>query len=147
MACKAVIEGVSYYLPEKVVTSEEVEGKIREACNFEIPTGIIERLTGTHSRRYRDDSTQASDLAANAAKKAMEQAGMHPEEVELLIFASCAQDITEPATANILQEKLGAKNAQVFDVKNACNSFLNGIDIAESYIKTGKARTAVVAVG
>jgi len=147
MSYKAVISGISYYLPEKKVTSEEVEQRVFDTTSFVIPKGLIERLTGTATRSYLEDGLQASDLAVNASRDALKKAGIEPKDVDLLIFASCAQDITEPATANILQEKLAAKNAQVFDVKNACNSFLNGMDIAESYIRTGKARTALIAVG
>ncbi len=147
MGHKATIEGIAYYLPEQRVTSEEVERRVYDTTQFRIPKGLIERLTGTASRCYREDGTQASDLAVNAAKLALDQSSMDANDIDLLIFASCAQDITEPATANILQEKLEARNAQVFDVKNACNSFLNGIDIAESHIRAGKARTALVAVG
>ena len=57
-------------------------------------------------------------------------AGREVADVDTVIFASASQDIAEPATANVLQEKLGCDHASVFDVKNACNSFLNGLDVA-----------------
>jgi 3-oxoacyl-[acyl-carrier-protein] synthase-3 len=72
---------------------------------------------------------------------------MSVDEIDLIIFAACTQDITEPATANIVQEKLGSTNSQVLDVKNACNSFLNGLDVADSHIRTGKSRRALVVSG
>jgi len=67
--------------------------------------------------------------------------------VDVVIFASCTQDLTEPATANIVQDKLGATNAHAFDVKNACNSFLNALDLADGLVRAGKARTVLIAVG
>ena len=69
------------------------------------------------------------------------------EDIDLLVFASCTQDLIEPATANIIQEKLGCHRAQVLDVKNACNSFLNGLDVADSHIRAGKSRCALVVAG
>lgn len=147
MSDKAQIAGVGHHLPETVVTSEEVEERVFERSNFQIPRGLVAKLTGIQERRYRSEDEQSSDLAAKAARQALERAEVDPADVDLLIFASCTQDLAEPATANILQEKLGATRSQVFDIKNACNSFLNGLDAAESYISTGKAKTALIAVG
>lgn len=147
MSIRSVIAGVGYYLPRHVVATEEISRRVFEASRFMIPNGLIQRLTGIAERRFRDDEEQSSDLACKAVQVAMERAGVSPEDVDLLIFAACTQDIAEPATANILQEKLGMRNAQVFDAKNACNSFLTGLDIADSHIRAGKARCAVVAVG
>lgn len=144
---RSACASVGYYLPELVMTGEDVNRKIAETTGFKLTNGLIERLTGVKSRHYRAPDEQSSDLAAKAAKQAMDRAGISPSDVDLLIFAACTQDIAEPATANILQEKLGCMKAQVCDIKNACNSFLNGMDMADSYIRTGKSRCAVVAVG
>ncbi len=147
MGAKAQIVGVGHHLPETVVTSAEVEERVYERAHFQIPRGLVAKLTGIRERRYRSEDEQCSDLAAKASRHALERAEIDPAEIDLLIFASCTQDLAEPATANILQEKLGANRSQVFDIKNACNSFLNGLDVAESLISTGKAKTALVAVG
>ncbi len=147
MAIKVVFAGVGHHLPENVVTSEQVEARVYETSRFQIPRGLVAKATGITERRYRADDEQSSDLAKKAAEMALERAGMEPKDVDLLIFASCTQDLTEPATANILQEKLGAKRSHVFDIKNACNSFLSGLDVAESNILAGKAMTALIAVG
>ncbi len=144
---KVVFAGVGHHLPEKVVTSDEVERRVFETSSYRIPRGLVAKATGIVERRYRADDEQTSDLALRASLVALERAQMEPDQIDLLIFASCMQDIAEPATANILQEKLGAKRSHVFDIKNACNSFLNGLDVAESIILAGKARTALVAVG
>lgn len=134
-------------LPEQVITTKDVNRRIFETTGFEINNGLIERLTGVRTRRYRGEDEQSSDLALRAAQQAIERADIDVAEVDLVIFAACTQDITEPATANILQEKLGAKRAQVLDVKNACNSFLNGLDVADSHIRSGKSKLAIVASG
>ncbi len=147
MGTKVVFAGVGHHLPEEVVTSEEVERRVFEHSNFKIPRGLIQKATGITERHYRAHDEQASDLAHKAAEVALQRAEMDAKDIDLLIFAACTQDLAEPATANILQEKLGANQSQVFDVKNACNSFLNGLDVAESHIKAGKAKNALIAVG
>lgn len=145
--CRAAFSGIGYYLPGEPVTTADLNQRIYKATGYEIKNGLIERLTGVRSRYYRADDEQCSDLAAKAAIQAIERSGVSLDEIDLLVFASCTQDITEPATANILQEKLGCRQAQVLDIKNACNSFLNGLDLADAYIRTGKSKCAVVAVG
>ena len=147
MGAKVIFAGVGHHLPEKVVTSTEVQARVYETTRFTIPRGLLQKVTGIETRHYSDDNEQASDLAFKASQIAMEQAKMRPDDFDLLIFASCMQDVAEPATANILQEKLGATRAHVFDIKNACNSFLNGLDVAESLIHAGKARNALIAAG
>ena len=147
MALKAAVAGVGSYLPGLTVTTEDINRKIYDATTYTVTNGLIERLTGVKTRHYRADDEQSSDLAVKAAARALDHAGMASDEIDLLIFAACTQDLTEPATANIVQEKLAATNAQVLDVKNACNSFLNALDVADSHMRAGKARTAVIAVG
>ena len=147
MPLRSCFAGVGYYLPERTMTAEDINRKIFETTGFGVNNGIIQRLTGVRTRHYRANDEQSSDLAMKAAERALEQAGVDPKEVDLLIFAACTQDVAEPATANILQEKLGCSRAQVLDVKNACNSFLNGLDVADSHMHAGKVRCAVIAVG
>jgi 3-oxoacyl-[acyl-carrier-protein] synthase-3 len=77
----------------------------------------------------------------------MDAAGIEPRDVDLLIFASASHDVAEPATANMVQIALGCERAAVMDVKNACNSFLNGLDVAQAFIETGRAPRVVVAAG
>jgi 3-oxoacyl-[acyl-carrier-protein] synthase-3 len=147
MSARAAIASIGCALPERVVTTADVSRKIYQTTGFELTNGLVERLTGVRARRYRADDQQSSDLAAGAATQALDRAGVSRNDIDLLIFASCTQDITEPATANILQEKLGCFHAQVLDVKNACNSFLNGLDVADSHVRVGKSRRALVATG
>lgn len=144
---RTAFAGIGYYLPGRPITTEDINRRIFEASGYQLNNGLIERLTGVRSRYYCAEGEQSSDLAVHAARQAIERAGVALDDIDLLVFASCTQDITEPATANIVQEKLGCRRAQALDIKNACNSFLNGLDLADSHIRAGKARCALVVVG
>lgn len=134
-------------LPERERTSEELEAMILAASpGFRLRRGTIAARTGIVARRVAADHEQCSDLAVAAARRAMDDAGVFPEDIDLLVFAAAGQDLIEPATSHIVQVKLGT-DCQVFDVKNACNSFLNGIQLAESLIRGGRVRTALVTTG
>jgi 3-oxoacyl-[acyl-carrier-protein] synthase-3 len=141
------LAGVASYLPSARRTSDEAEDMIA-ASNPDLvfPRGIVEMMTGVRSRRVADEGINASDLAAVAARKVLDQSGTRAEDVDLLIFASASQDMLEPATSNMVQEKVGTACA-VFDVKNACNSFLSGMQVAEAMIKTGVAHRVLVTSG
>lgn len=133
---KARIVDIATYLPGHTRTSAEVEELIE---GFRAPRGLIERLTGIAARHVAADDQQASDLAAEAARRL-------DHDVDLLVFASASQDMVEPATAHIVAAKLGL-SCPVFDVKNACNSLLNGVQVAEALIRTGTHRRVLVCTG
>lgn len=147
MPVRTAIASVGSALPEQVVTTADINRRISESGGLELTNGLVERLTGVRTRRYRADDENSSDLAIRAAQQAIDRAEVSVDDIDLIIFAACTQDISEPATANIVQEQLGAQNAQVVDVKNACNSFLNGLDVADSHIRVGKSRCALVVSG
>ncbi|WP_326826506.1 3-oxoacyl-ACP synthase III family protein [Streptosporangium sp. NBC_01756] len=134
---RARITGVATYLPEQTLTSAEVERRIEGYVPYR---GVVERLTGIRSRHLARDDQQASDLAAEAAR------GLDHAGADLLIFASASQDMVEPATGHIVAAKLGL-SCPVFDVKNACNSMLNGIQVAEALILSGAHRKVLVCSG
>ncbi len=143
----AIISGVGHYLPEESVLSSEIATRVQtNNGTFRLPKGLIERLSGVSHRYYTAEGC-SSDLATSAGNLALEQAQLDPAQIDLLIFAAASHDIIEPATANIVQEKLGCHRAHVFDVKNACNSFLNALDIAHAFIQTGRARRVLVTTG
>jgi 3-oxoacyl-[acyl-carrier-protein] synthase-3 len=147
MTDKVRIAAVAAALPPTVRTSCEVEALVTAANNgFRLRKGLVESMSGVRARRVAAHDVQCSDLAADAARAALSQSGISVDDVDLLIFAAASQDLLEPATANIVQEKLGT-SCQVFDVKNACNSFLNGIQIAEAMILSGACETVVVTTG
>ncbi|MEU0478400.1 ketoacyl-ACP synthase III [Streptosporangium sp. NPDC006013] len=134
---KARITGVATYLPERTMSSADVERRIEGYVPY---GGVVERLTGIRRRHVARDDQQASDLAAEAAR------GLDHSGVDLLVFASASQDMVEPATAHIVAAKLGL-SCPVFDIKNACNSMLNGIQIAEALILSGAHRKVLVCSG
>jgi 3-oxoacyl-[acyl-carrier-protein] synthase-3 len=142
------VSGVGAYLPERVVTSAEVERLVGEhGGGFRIPSGLVARVSGVGSRRWREPGQQASDLAARAGEQAIADAGLAVGDIDVVIFSAASQDLAEPATANLVQEKLGGLNAHCLDVKNACNSFLNGLDIAHAMVETGRASRVLVTAG
>ncbi|MFD1368015.1 3-oxoacyl-ACP synthase III family protein [Actinoplanes sichuanensis] len=135
------ITGVGAHLPEREVTTTELQDRIGK-----LPRGLLARLTGIERRRIAADHEYASTLGLHAARNALASAGRRPEDVDLLLFASASRDMVEPATAHILQDALGSR-AHALDVTNACNSFVNGIDLARSMILAGRARRALVVTG
>jgi 3-oxoacyl-[acyl-carrier-protein] synthase III len=137
---KARIAGVATYLPDRRLGSDEVERRIE---GYVPHTGILERLTGIRWRHVAADDQQASDLAVEAVRR-LDPAQL--DGVDLLIFASASQDMVEPATAHIVSAKLGL-SCPVFDVKNACNSVLNAMQVAEALIRTGAHRKVLVCTG
>ena len=139
----ARIGGVAVHLPERRMTSDELE---RAIGPYRPPAGIVPRLTGITARHVMGAHEQASDLAVAAARKLLAETGTGPDEIDLLLFASASQDMVEPATAHIVAAKLDLR-CPVMDVKNACNSVLNGIEVAAALIETGRYRRVLVASG
>lgn len=147
MIARARLLGVSAYLPPHVRTSEEVETLVEAASpGFRVRRGMVRMISGIEERRVIGEGMQVSDLAAEAARRAFATTGIDPLDVDHLIFAAASQDLIEPATANIVQEKIGTR-APVFDVKNACNSFLNGLEVAEGLVRSGARRCVLVVTG
>lgn len=127
---KATIRDVAVHLPDNLVHNHELVGRI----NFNRPAIInsaLERLLGGRTRHFASDDTQVSDLACEAAQKILAR---HPGiRIDLLIFAAASSDLIEPATANIVQNKLGLV-CPVMDIKNACNSFVSAMQVASAFI-------------
>ncbi|HEU5024356.1 MAG TPA: ketoacyl-ACP synthase III [Spirillospora sp.] len=144
---RARITAVAAHLPPRVVTSAEVEARVAaESPGYRPHPTIVERMTGIRARHVMDDGEQASDLAVAAARRVLDQRGIGADAIDLLVFGSASQDLIEPATAHIAAAKLGA-SCPVFDVKNACNSFLNGLQMADALIRTGQHERVLVCTG
>jgi 3-oxoacyl-[acyl-carrier-protein] synthase-3 len=143
----ARLAAVAAELPPAIRTSAELEEMV-DSCSpdYAVPSGIVRLMTGIQSRRVAGDEVNASDLAAAAVKRLLAQSETPVAAVDLLIFASASQDLLEPATANIVSHKTGLK-CPVMDIKNACNSFINGLQVAEALIAQGGHRCAVVCAG
>lgn len=140
----ARIAALGVFLPEERRTTAETEARLAaENPGLALPKGLIERLTGVRAVHLRPEGWQTSDLAVAAARRALADS---PGPIDLLVFGSASQDLIEPATAHIVAAKLGIR-APVMDVKNACNSLLQGMQVAEALIATGQARRALVVSG
>lgn len=143
----AKIAGLEVYVPPGRLDTEQLEHKLSTSSpGFRVPKGMISRLTGIRTRSVMAEIEQASDLAAIAAVKLLANNGLEAADVDLLIFASASQDMVEPATGHIVAAKLGLA-CPVMDVKNACNSILNGLEVAEALIRTGRYRRILLASG
>ncbi len=143
---KSKIVGVGRYFPSRIVTSEEAE----EMANFKkdgVKKGLCKMLTGCEERRYAAEEEFSSDIAAMAGKAALENSGVEPGEIDAVIFCSVSHDFAEPATVNVVMDAMGIDHAFGFDVKNACNAFISGMDIADGFIQSGKARCVLVVSG
>lgn len=136
---KTKILGTGRALPEKIMTNYDLEKIVDTSHDW-----IISR-TGIEQRHVADENTATSDLATEAAKKALEKAGITAEELDLIIVATCTPDSPNfPATACIVQDNLGAKKAGAFDLETACSGFLYGMTIADQFIKNGMYKYVLV---
>ncbi|MFY1694542.1 MULTISPECIES: 3-oxoacyl-ACP synthase III family protein [unclassified Solwaraspora] len=140
------ITGVGASLPDRELTTTGLQERIAVASDVALPPGLFRMMTGIDHRRIAADDEYASTFAVRAARQALAAAGRGVDEVDLLLFASASRDLVEPATAHIVQAELGG-HAHAVDVTNACNSFLNGIDLARSMILAGRAQRALVVTG
>ncbi|MFQ5994624.1 MAG: 3-oxoacyl-ACP synthase III family protein [Acidiferrobacterales bacterium] len=136
------------YLPENRVTSTEVMEQVDSVERFGLAHDWLERLTGISERRVAPHDMLPSDMAARAAMEALERGAINPREIDALIFAGVIRDhMLEPSTAHIVQAKIGADNATVFDVNNACLGFMTGMHLMDALIATGQVRRGLVVCG
>lgn len=141
------LHSVTAHVAPHAIPLAEVEQRVADASpGFAVPRGALGRITGVRRIHHAPDGTQTSDLAAQAARRSLDDAGLSPTDLDLLIFASASQDMIEPATAHIVAHKLGA-HCPVMDVKNACNSWLNGVQVAEAMVALGTYRRVLVCTG
>ncbi|TWE18707.1 3-oxoacyl-[acyl-carrier-protein] synthase-3 [Kitasatospora atroaurantiaca] len=140
------ITGVGACLPEQVLTSQQLQDQVAGGSGLRLPDRMFEKATGIVTRRFAADDEYASTLALGAGRQALADAGYHPLDIDLLLYASATRDVCEPATAHLVQAELGSR-AHALDVSNACNSFVNGIDLARAMILAGRARRVLVVTG
>jgi 3-oxoacyl-(acyl-carrier-protein) synthase III len=143
---KAGISAIAHFLPDEIRSSEELESLINANSTFSVSKGTIEQITGIKTRRVASKTTYNSTLAAAAGKKLLKDYGIDPKNIDLLIFAATGQDILEPATSHIIQAEIGT-TCPVMDITNACNSFINALEVANSFIKTGDYRSILIVTG
>lgn len=132
------ITGTGSCLPEKKLTNFDLEKMVDTTDEW------IRTRTGISERRIADNKTATSDLATEAAKIAIDDAGLLLEDIDLIIVATATPDMAFPSTACIVQKNIGAKNAVAFDIEAACSGFLYALAIGEQFIKTGVYRNALI---
>ncbi len=135
---RSAATGVGGYLPADIVTNDELS-KVVDTND----AWIVER-TGIHARHRAAPDEAASDLAVAAAKKALAAAGRNPADLDLIIVATTTPDLTFPATAAIVQRKLGAPIGIAFDVQAVCSGFVYALSVADGFVARGMSRCALV---
>lgn len=143
----AKIIGWGSYLPAYEITNQDINSMVTVNGARTRFGDVVGQLTGIRSRRYAASNVRPSDLAVEASRIALKNAGIEPKDLEVIISCGVARDTEEPATAYIIQEKLGAYNAYCFDLANACNGFISAIDVLDSFIASGRCELGLVAVG
>ena len=133
----AKIIGFGLYTPKNLVENERLQEFLETSDEW------IRTRTGIE-RRYISLDENTSDLAVEASKKALNQAGLSAEEIDLIIVATVTPDNFTPSTACIVQDKLGAKNAWAFDINAACTGFIYALKLGRSLIRSGEAKNALI---
>ena len=138
MSIGVKISGTGSYLPDKILTNEDLEKFVDTSDEW------ITTRTGIKERRIASDTQSTSDLASAAAIDAMSDAGIKSEDVDLIIVATISPDAFFPSTACYVQKNIGAINALCFDVSAACSGFLYAMQIAENFISSGQRKHALI---
>src|SRR5690606_19369066 len=144
-----VIESLAVALPEEVLTSTEIEQRLRPMYErLRLPEGRLELMTGIRERRIWPEGTRASDASAAAGIKVLKRSRLPADRIQLFIHAAVSRDMLEPATASFAHRKIGLPaSAQILDVSNACLGFLNSLTLAAGLIESGQIRCALVVAG
>ena len=132
------IAGLGFYAPERILTNDDLCDLVDTSDEW-----IVSR-TGIHERRFAADTEVTSDMAAAAARKAMSDAGVGPEDIDLLVVATITPDMAFPSTACLTQAKLGLGKVCSFDLEAACSGFLYALDVADALLRTRNYRRALV---
>ncbi|MFZ7096282.1 beta-ketoacyl-ACP synthase III [Luteimonas dalianensis] len=132
------IAGTGSYLPEKVVTNDDLAKIVDTSDEW------IAARTGIRQRHIAADGETTSDLAYHASMRALEAAGVRPEELDLIVVGTTTPDLIFPSTACLLQHRLGANGCGAFDVNAACSGFLFALSVGDKFIRTGDAKTVLV---
>lgn len=138
MTQRARIVGVGRYVPERVLTNEDLSALVDTSDQW-----IVDR-TGISERRIAADDETTSSMATEAALRALASAGVSADEVDLIICGTCTPDGMFPAVATLVQHGIGAGPVAAFDVNAACNGFISALNIATQFIASGQATKALV---
>jgi len=134
----ARIVGMGMYVPDKVVTNDDFAKIVDTSDEW------ITQMTGIKERRFVEGDVATSDLAAEAARAALDRAGVEATDVEMIIVATATPDMFFPSTACLTQAKIGAANAFAYDISAGCSGFIFGLTVADQFVKAGRVETALV---
>ena len=139
MVRRSIVAGIGAYLPDRVVTNAELAKRIDTSDEW------IQERSGIQQRHIVADGEMTSDLATAAAQRALAAAGMEPDDIGIIVVATSTPDETFPATATVVQSKLGCANGSMgFDVQAVCSGFVFALATADNFIKVGQVDTALV---
>jgi len=130
--------GTGSYLPERVMTNADLENMVETTDEW------IRSRTGIRERRIAADDETTSDMAAEAAKRAIQHAGISPRKIDLIVLATATPDMAFPSTACIVQHRIGIVGVAAFDISAACSGFLYAVGIADQFLRNQSAKTALV---
>jgi 3-oxoacyl-[acyl-carrier-protein] synthase-3 len=139
---EAVITGTGSYVPERVVTNAELSATLGEDIDEFVSTTL-----GIRERRYCAPDESTADLAAAAAQRALESAGVSAADIDLVIVATDTPEYISPATAPVVQARIGAWKAGAFDINSACAGFVTALDTAWKYIRADERYNRVLVIG
>src|ERR1700733_14839027 len=132
------ITGVGSYVPERILTNADLEKMVETSDEW------ITSRTGIKERRIAAPDEFTSDMAVKAAERAMKMAGVTGEQIDLVIVATITPDMPFPATACLVQQKIGARRAAAFDLEAACSGFIYGLEVAQQFINSRTYDTVLV---
>ncbi|MGH8324860.1 MAG: beta-ketoacyl-ACP synthase 3, partial [Steroidobacteraceae bacterium] len=132
------ITGLGAYLPETILTNRELAERVDTSDEW------IRERTGIRQRHIVKDGEKTSDLALQACRNALANAGLDAGEVDLIVCATTTPDETFPSVGTVLQSRLGMTRGAAFDVQAVCSGFIYGLAVADNFIKAGQARTVLL---
>lgn len=138
MAIRSQVTGVGSYLPERVVTNEELSETVETSDDW------IRQRTGIGERHIAADGEFTSALGCKAAQQAIERAGLDVDDIDLIVCATSTPDDTFPSTATRIQAKLGMQRGAAFDVQAVCSGFVYALSVADNFVKCGQAKRVLV---
>jgi len=143
------LEGFGYALPEQVVSSVEIERQLAPIYDrFGLHEGRLEMMTGIRERRFWEEGILPSDASTRAGRRALENAGVAPDQIECLLNTSVSRDCLEPATASVVHNNLELPLRSImYDISNACLGFLNGMCSLANMIELGQVKRGLIVAG
>ena len=135
---RSVVKGIGSYLPERVLSNAELSETVETSDEW------IRERTGIGQRHIAANEEYTSDLGVAAARAALDDAGITSDDIDLIVVCTTTPDYTFPATATIIQNKLGIKHGAAFDLQAVCSGFIYGVNVVDSLLRTGTAKNALL---